>query len=142
MIEVGVDAPRADVIVVDHAERMGLSQLHQLRGRVGRGGRAEFCMLVYEGPLSEVARERLRILRGTDDGFEIARRDLRLRGAGDWLGFRQSGLPALRAARVPEERGVIIAARRAAETMLRDFPEDCARHVERWPGENVDLARI
>ena len=142
VIEVGVDAPRADVIVVDHAERMGLSQLHQLRGRVGRGGRPGFCMLVYESPLSEVARERLRVLRETDDGFEIARRDLRLRGAGDWLGFRQSGLPALRAARIPEERGVIVAARRAAEMMLRDFPEDCVRHVERWLGGNVDLARI
>ena len=142
VIEVGVDAPRADVIVVDHAERMGLSQLHQLRGRVGRGGRPGFCMMIYERPLSDVARERLRILRETDDGFEIARHDLKLRGAGDWLGFRQSGLPALRAARIPEEPSVIVSARRAAELMLEKYPEECARHVERWLGDNVDLARI
>ena len=142
VIEVGVDAPRADVIVVDHAERMGLSQLHQLRGRVGRGGRPGFCMMIYERPLSEVARERLRIMHETDDGFEIARRDLKLRGAGDWLGFRQSGLPMLRAARIPEEPGVIVSARRTAELMLEKFPEECVRHVERWLGDNVDLARI
>ena len=142
VIEVGVDAPQADVIVVDHAERMGLSQMHQLRGRVGRGGRPGFCMMIYERPLSDVAKERLRILRESDDGFEIARRDLKLRGAGDWLGFRQSGLPALRAARIPEDRDIVISARRAAELMLKKFPEECARHVGRWLGENVDLARV
>ena len=142
VIEVGVDAPQADVIVVDHAERMGLSQMHQLRGRVGRGGRPGFCMMIYESPLSDIAKERLRILHETDDGFEIARRDLKLRGAGDWLGFRQSGLPMLRAARIPEEPGMIVSARRTAELMLQKFPQECVRHVERWLGENVDLARI
>ena len=142
VIEVGVDAPRADVIVVDHAERMGLSQLHQLRGRVGRGGRPGFCMMIYEPPLTDIARERLRALRESDDGFEIARRDLKLRGAGDWLGFRQSGLPALRAAKIPEDPSIIIAARRAAEKMLREYPEESATHIRRWLGENATLARI
>jgi ATP-dependent DNA helicase RecG len=93
VIEVGVDVPAATVIVIEHAERFGLAQLHQLRGRVGRGRQRSTCLLLYQGPLGETAKARLNILRETDDGFRIAEEDLRLRGAGEVLGTRQSGMP-------------------------------------------------
>jgi ATP-dependent DNA helicase RecG len=97
VVEVGLDVPNATVMVVEHAERFGLSQLHQLRGRVGRGGHESFCILLYQAPWSDEARERLRAMAETNDGFVIAERDLRLRGPGDFFGTRQSGLPQLRA---------------------------------------------
>jgi len=93
VIEVGVDVPEATIMVIEHAERFGLAQLHQLRGRVGRGSAASTCLLVYAGPLGATARDRLTILRDTEDGFLIAEEDLRLRGAGDVLGTKQSGMP-------------------------------------------------
>src|SRR5690606_25523155 len=96
VIEVGVDVPNASLMVIEHAERMGLSQLHQLRGRVGRGAASSACILLYQTPLSDNARERLRIIYENTDGFEIARHDLRLRGPGEILGSRQSGVPLLR----------------------------------------------
>jgi ATP-dependent DNA helicase RecG len=97
VVEVGVDVPNATVMIVEHAERFGLSQLHQLRGRVGRGGHESFCVLLYQAPWSDEARERLKAMSETNDGFVIAERDLRLRGPGDFFGTRQSGLPQLRA---------------------------------------------
>src|SRR5690606_16109312 len=96
VIEVGVDVPEANIMVIEHAERFGLAQLHQLRGRVGRGEAKSSCLLIYKGPLGETAEARLRILRETEDGFRIAEEDLRLRGEGELLGTRQSGMPGVR----------------------------------------------
>ncbi|MGI9306231.1 MAG: ATP-dependent DNA helicase RecG [Gammaproteobacteria bacterium] len=134
VIEVGVDVPQADIMVVERAERMGLSQLHQLRGRVGRGGREGICILLYAGDLSEEAKTRLKILRETTDGFKIAEHDLRLRGPGEWLGTRQSGLPPFRVARPGEDPDLVAAAGKAAEWMLDNDRRACFRHVKKWLG--------
>ncbi|WP_370153222.1 ATP-dependent DNA helicase RecG [Ferrovibrio sp.] len=123
VIEVGVDVPEATLIVIEHAERFGLAQLHQLRGRVGRGGRPGSCLLVYSGPLGETARARLQILRETDDGFRIAEEDLRLRGAGEVLGTRQSGLPDFRLADLAAHGALLAAARDDAKLLLERDPE-------------------
>src|SRR5262249_5717276 len=121
VIEVGVDVPEATVMVIEHAERFGLAQLHQLRGRIGRGTDKSSCLLVYKPPLGEFAKARLETLRQTDDGFRIAEEDLRLRGEGDVLGTRQSGLPGFRVARIEQHRDLIEAARDdAALIMTRD----------------------
>jgi ATP-dependent DNA helicase RecG len=121
VIEVGVDVPEATVMVIEHAERFGLAQLHQLRGRVGRGAERSTCLLVYRGPLGETAKARLAILRETDDGFRIAEEDLRLRGEGEVLGTRQSGVPGFHIARL-EVHGKYLAAARddAALALSRD----------------------
>ncbi|MGA9283266.1 MAG: helicase-related protein, partial [Pseudolabrys sp.] len=121
VIEVGVDVPEATIMVIEHAERFGLAQLHQLRGRIGRGPGASTCLLLYKAPLGETAKARLAILRETEDGFRIAEEDLRLRGEGDVLGTRQSGLPGFRIAR-PEIHGKYLGAARddAALILVRD----------------------
>jgi ATP-dependent DNA helicase RecG len=118
VIEVGVDVPAARIMVIEHAERFGLAQLHQLRGRVGRGAEAGSCLLLYQGPLGETARARLQILRETDDGFRIAEEDLRLRGAGELLGTRQSGLPEFRLAELPAHEELLATARDDAKLIL------------------------
>ena len=122
VIEVGVDVPQATVMVIEHAERFGLAQLHQLRGRIGRGEAASTCLLLYQGPLGETARARLRILRETDDGFRIAEEDLRLRGAGELLGTRQSGFPEFRLAELPAHDELLAAARDDARLILDQDP--------------------
>jgi ATP-dependent DNA helicase RecG len=111
VIEVGVDVPEATIIIIEHAERFGLAQLHQLRGRVGRGSGRSTCLLLYKNPLGEVARARLETMRETEDGFIIAEQDLKLRGEGDVLGTRQSGMPGFRLA-IPEKHGELLAAAR------------------------------
>ncbi len=123
VIEVGVDVPEATLIVIEHAERFGLAQLHQLRGRVGRGGRPGACLLIYSSPLGETAKARLKILRETDDGFRIAEEDLRLRGAGEVLGTRQSGLPEFRLANLAVHADLLAAARDDARLILERDPK-------------------
>ncbi|WP_074906279.1 ATP-dependent DNA helicase RecG [Nitrosomonas communis] len=142
VIEVGVDVPNASLMVIEHAERMGLSQLHQLRGRIGRGSEAGICVLLYQKPLSQIARERLRIIFEHSDGFEIARRDLKLRGPGEFLGTRQSGLPMLRFADLQQDMDLLEAARAVAEILLRDYPEAAQQHLQRWLGEKNEYLRV
>ncbi|RDD63972.1 ATP-dependent DNA helicase RecG [Ferruginivarius sediminum] len=123
VIEVGVDVPSATVMVIEHAERFGLAQLHQLRGRIGRGSERSSCLLLYQGPLGETARARLRIMRETDDGFRIAEEDMRLRGAGELLGTRQSGFPEFRLADLAVHGELLAAARDDAKLVLERDPE-------------------
>ncbi len=130
VIEVGVDVPNASIMIIEHAERFGLAQLHQLRGRVGRGAKDSSCVLLYRQPLSETARERLNVMRRTDDGFVIAQEDLRLRGGGEVLGTRQSGLPAFRIARLPEDQKLLETARDAARLILTRDPDLKGAHTE------------
>ena len=132
VIEVGVDVPNATLMVIEHAERFGLAQLHQLRGRVGRGGDQSFCILMFEEPLSEPARERLKVIYETNDGFEIARQDLTMRGPGEFLGARQSGLPLLRFADLQRDAGLVEQARDAATELLVENPDIARQHVQRW----------
>ena len=142
VIEVGVDVRNASLMVIEHAERMGLSQLHQLRGRVGRGAQASVCILLYQNPLSDTARERLRIMYEHTDGFEIARHDLRIRGPGELLGSRQSGVPMLRFADLEADVDLLEAARDAAEHLLRVAPERAQAHVARWLGGRQEYLRV
>jgi ATP-dependent DNA helicase RecG len=142
VIEVGVDVPNASIMVIEHAERMGLAQLHQLRGRVGRGAEESACILLYATPLSALAAERLKIIFETRDGFEIARRDLKLRGPGEFLGARQSGLPLLRFADPEQDADLIEAARDCAERLLTEYPQAARQHLERWMGEKQKYLRV
>jgi ATP-dependent DNA helicase RecG len=145
VIEVGVDVPNASLMVIEHAERFGLSQLHQLRGRVGRGAAASACVLLYSlgehGRLSDTARARLRAMAETNDGFEIARRDLDIRGPGEFLGARQSGAAMLRFADLTVDHELLNWARQLAPTMLDQHPALAVRHVERWLGGKSDFLK-
>ncbi len=145
VIEVGVDVPNASLMVIEHAERFGLSQLHQLRGRVGRGAAASACVLLYstgESPrLGEMARERLKAMAQTNDGFEIARRDLEIRGPGEFLGARQSGAPLLRFADLGTDAALLAWARERAPLMLDRHAELAHRHILRWLGGKADYLK-
>jgi len=145
VIEVGVDVPNASLMVIEHAERFGLSQLHQLRGRVGRGAAASACVLLYSPPdggrLGETARERLRAMVETTDGFEIARRDLEIRGPGEFLGARQSGAPLLRFADLLTDTHLLAWARDAAADLLARDPAAAERHVARWLGSKAEYLK-
>jgi ATP-dependent DNA helicase RecG len=134
VIEVGVDVPNASLMVIEHAERFGLAQLHQLRGRVGRGSVASVCVLLYSGPLSIAGRARLQTMRETTDGFEIARRDLEIRGPGEFLGARQSGAAMLRFADLQQDSWLIEPAREAAAQLLAQYPDVVTQHLARWLG--------
>jgi len=141
VIEVGVDVPNASLMVIEHAERFGLAQLHQLRGRVGRGAAESVCVLLYQNPLGESARERLRVIFENADGFVIAGEDLRLRGPGEFLGARQSGEPLLRFADLNNDADLVDPARAVAEVLLTQDPESAERHLERWLGGRTDFLR-
>jgi ATP-dependent DNA helicase RecG len=134
VIEVGVDVPNATLMVIEHAERMGLSQLHQLRGRVGRGSQQSLAILLYYQPLSDTARQRLKIIYENNDGFEIARQDLLLRGPGEYLGSRQSGAPLLRFADLERDVDLLETARATADEMIAAKSPAVSRHVDRWLG--------
>jgi ATP-dependent DNA helicase RecG len=141
VIEVGVDVPNATLMVIENAERMGLAQLHQLRGRVGRGREASACILMYETVLSETARARLKIIYENTDGFEIARKDLELRGPGELLGARQSGVPMLRFADLATDIALLEQARALAERMLKLEPRLAQAHLERWLGSRHEFLK-
>ncbi|GAB5604188.1 ATP-dependent DNA helicase RecG [Sideroxyarcus sp. TK5] len=142
VIEVGVDVPNASLMVIDHAERMGLAQLHQLRGRVGRGAAESMCVLLFQQPLSELARERLRVIYENTDGFIIAQQDLQLRGPGELLGARQSGVAMLRFADISEDEELLDMAREIAEELLRDHPDAVRTHLQRWMANKHDFLQV
>jgi len=142
VIEVGVDVPNASLMVIEHAERMGLAQLHQLRGRVGRGTTQSTCILLFQQPLSELARARLKVIFENTDGFVIAQQDLQLRGPGELLGARQSGVAMLRFADLTTDEDLLEQARSAADTLLRDYPDAARAHLQRWTANKHDYLHV
>jgi ATP-dependent DNA helicase RecG len=142
VIEVGVDVPNASLMVIENAERLGLSQLHQLRGRVGRGSIESTCVLLYKPPLNEIARERLGVLRDTNDGFEVARRDLELRGPGELLGTKQTGLMQMRVADLARDVDLLPRVQRAAEIMLAHHETNIAPLLARWIGHGERFGKV
>ena len=142
VIEVGVDVPNASLMVIEHAERFGLSQLHQLRGRVGRGAAASACLLLYQSPLGGTAKQRLMTMRETADGFEIARRDLEIRGPGEFLGARQSGEALLRFADLATDQWLVEKARNLAQSLLQNNATVVDAHLQRWLGGKEDFLKV
>jgi ATP-dependent DNA helicase RecG len=142
VIEVGVDVPNASLMVIEHAERMGLSQLHQLRGRIGRGAAKSACILIYQAPLSETARARLKIIYESSDGFEIAQADLHLRGPGEFLGIRQSGTPMLKIADLERDADLLEQAQAVADNLLKRHPVEAQKHLDRWLSYGDELVKV
>jgi ATP-dependent DNA helicase RecG len=142
VIEVGVDVPNASLMIVENSERMGLAQLHQLRGRVGRGREASHCVLLYKPPLTALARERLGVLRATTDGFEVAQRDLELRGPGEVLGTRQTGLQQLRVADPLRDADLLPYVIELADELLARHPERVAPLIRRWSRGAAEFAKV
>ena len=142
VIEVGVDVPNASLMIIENAERLGLFQLHQLRGRVGRGNIKSDCVLMYQAPLSDLARARLEVMRNTNNGFEIARKDLALRGPGDLVGTRQTGLPALRIANIIRDANMLPEVRQAAQILQAKNPERVDLLTKRWLNNEADYSNV
>jgi ATP-dependent DNA helicase RecG len=142
VIEVGVDVPNASLMIIENAERMGLSQLHQLRGRVGRGATQSHCVMLYKQPLGQLARSRLAILRETNDGFLIAQRDLELRGPGELLGTKQTGLPDYRIADLSRDAHLMPKVQIAAETIQQDHPRAATDIIRRWRGDAQQYGKV
>jgi ATP-dependent DNA helicase RecG len=142
VIEVGVDVPNASLMVVENAERMGLAQLHQLRGRVGRGAAESTCLLLYRNPLSQLARQRLDVMRTTNDGFEVSRRDLELRGPGELLGTRQTGLMQMKVAELVRDADLLPRVQEAAEIMLERYPKNVPPLLRRWIGARERYGKV
>jgi ATP-dependent DNA helicase RecG len=141
VIEVGVDVPNATLMVIENAERMGLSQLHQLRGRIGRGDKKSICILLYKKKLSDIAKQRLKIIYENIDGFKIAEEDFKLRGPGELLGLRQSGLPSLRVADLNRDAELLNIAKIDADLLLEKSPKDVSMHINRWHRNYQDVGR-
>ena len=142
VIEVGVDVPNASLMVIEHAERMGLSQLHQLRGRVGRGAAKSTCILLYQNKLSETARARLKVIYESNDGFAIAQADLHLRGPGELLGVRQSGVPMLKIADLERDADLLDSAKAIADQLLKQHPEAAEKHLMRWLASAGEMMKV
>ncbi len=142
VIEVGVDVPNASLMVIEHAERMGLSQLHQLRGRVGRGAAKSTCILLYQNKLSETARARLKVIYESNDGFAIAQADLHIRGPGELLGVRQSGVPMLKIADLERDADLLQAAKGAADYLLKHYLVEVEHHLDRWMSSAGELVKV
>ncbi|NOS96179.1 MAG: ATP-dependent DNA helicase RecG [Methylotenera sp.] len=142
VIEVGVDVPNASLMVIEHAERMGLSQLHQLRGRVGRGTTKSTCILLYQNKLSETARARLKVIYESNDGFAIAQADLQIRGPGELLGVRQSGVPMLKIADLARDVDLLETAKTLADQLLKNYPAEVESHLARWMGNAGELVKV
>jgi len=142
VIEVGVDVPNASLMVIEHAERMGLSQLHQLRGRVGRGAAKSTCILMYQNKLSEMARARLKVIYENTDGFAISQADLNLRGPGEFLGTRQSGVPMLKIADLERDEALLQQAKNIADSLLKEHPKAVEQHLARWLSQGVELVKV
>jgi ATP-dependent DNA helicase RecG len=142
VIEVGVDVPNASLMVIEHAERSGLSQLHQLRGRVGRGAAKSTCILLYQNKLSETARARLKVIFESNDGFAIAQADLHLRGPGEFLGTRQSGVPMLKIADLERDVDLLETAKTVADKLISDYPQAVEAHLERWMSHAGELVKV
>jgi len=142
VIEVGVDVPNASLMVIEHAERMGLSQLHQLRGRVGRGAAKSTCILLYQNKLSETARTRLKVIYESNDGFAIAQADLHIRGPGELLGVRQSGVPMLKIADLERDADLLQLAKNQADNLLKNYPDAVERHLDRWMSSGGELVKV
>lgn len=142
VIEVGVDVPNASLMVVENAERLGLAQLHQLRGRVGRGSIESYCLLLYQSPLSQLARERLLVMRETNDGFRIAQRDLELRGPGEVLGTRQTGEISLRIANLSRDSELLPAVQEAGDFLQKKYPEKVSMLIQRWIGHRHKYSQV
>ena len=142
VIEVGVDVPNASLMIIDNAERLGLAQLHQLRGRVGRGAVDSHCLLLFRQPLSETAQQRLKVMQESNDGFVIAEADLSIRGPGELLGTRQTGLAAFRIALLPEHEPLLIEAQTIAADLYQSDPDRARALMQRWAGARADFARV
>ena len=142
VIEVGVDVPNASLMVIEHAERSGLSQLHQLRGRVGRGAAKSTCILLYQNKLSQMARARLKVIFENTDGFIIAQADLHLRGPGEFLGTRQSGVPMLKIADLERDADLLDAAKNIADKLIKEYPQAVEAHLERWMSHAGELVKV
>lgn len=142
VIEVGVDVPNASLMIIENAERLGLAQLHQLRGRVGRGSQESACVLMYHGTLSENARSRLAVMRETNDGFEIARKDLELRGPGEVLGTRQTGLMQLRIADLQRDQDLIPQVAEMADQLFQNYPDYVEPLINRWIGRAIKYITV
>jgi ATP-dependent DNA helicase RecG len=142
VIEVGVDVPNASLMVIEHAERSGLSQLHQLRGRVGRGAAKSTCILLYQNKLSETARARLKVIYENTDGFIIAQADLLLRGPGEFLGTRQSGVPMLKIADLERDVDLLESAKSMADKLIKEYPQAIENHLERWMRHAGELVKV